>query len=814
LFDSADVKAYDKAIENVGDRLVELQGKYSEASESISADGKNQLKEAIKNKEYWENIKKEAEVALGKLVPGTENWDELTKKIAAADAQLKKYDTAAKSTGDNHRVEAEAQRRLEALQWLANKQKDLDLELVRSKLDAEQKSLDIEEDSFNRQMKQNDLNYRKELLAIKEHEAAKQEAAQEAAEKIYVSEKGNNKGFDFSKFDITKLPDELKPENIEKQASVLEADAYKLLTAANRNSLKPLLDDYDSYESKRLKSAKKYTDLRLALDKQYGDNKGIEYKKTLENINRAETDEFEGLNEQYAESAEAFRNLNRVIVEEGRAALQERLKRLEIYLREVEVKAGKESEIYKAVAKDVQSAKKELTNDTIESFREVSDLMNNIVSHIGDTNDNLAKTAASIAESAINIYAAFKSDNKGSQVSGIISGILAISASIRDARYDYLAINDPLGDQEKMHQAIANSVDVTNARLERQKLLLDDMSGTDLVLGKFDLIESNAKKQEDALSKLKQTQFEYINSQKEVYKDTDWLPFRGPLEAKGLNRIGNFLSFAGQMETETLYEFKGIDTSAFKDIEDYRNLLLEIQENGGQIYGKKVVESDIETLKLLIDEYDKAIAEQKQLMKELEGVFTDTTADAISQSIADGFISGKRSMTDFAEDFQTLMSNAVKASFRINVTEQLAKDFYDKFVNATQSDFMLTADEIASLKDDFQSRIESAGEQWKQFEEILLQAGIDLSEASTQKAEKGDFRTVSQESFDLWLGQFTAIRIHTSDISSFLAEMDFQGTALISHLSAIEKNTADTVTVLKSVDGRLKKFEVEGVKVL
>jgi len=229
--------------------------------------------------------------------------------------------------------------------------------------------------------------------------------------------------------------------------------------------------------------------------------------------------------------------------------------------------------------------------------------------------------------------------------------------------------------------------------------------------------------------------------------------------------------------------------------------------------GKKVVEADIETLRLMINEYDAAVLEQKQLMQELEQLFTGTTADAISQSIADGFMNGKRSIEDFADDFETLMKNAVKASFRINVTDALAKDFYQKFVDATQSDFMLTADEIAALKEDFKQQIENASDQWAMFEDILSQAGIDIAEASKQQREVGGFQTLSQQTgYDL-LGQFTAFRIHAGDLVKLVSDLFIDFDSIIPLFQAITDNTENTVAELRTLNERVKRIEVEGIKV-
>jgi len=517
--------------------------------------------------------------------------------------------------------------------------------------------------------------------------------------------------------------------------------------------------------------------LRLALDKQYGSDRGAAYQEALENINRAEQEDLDGLIRSKIEASEAFSGLNKIIEQEGRAAIKELIKRLEEYMKVVEKTAGKESEMYKKARKEMKTARRELDADTIESYKKVADIFSLISHNMSGTSSGFSKAAAEIAQAAVQVYQAFQSDNKAGQVSGIISAALGITAAIRDWRYEYIGFIDPIEENAKIYKQISDSIEVSNIRLQRQKQLLEDMVGIDLVKGKFDLMDDLTKKQEEAFNKLTALNIKFIDSQEERYKDANntFIRIAGGIlnpaslffngKKNGANELYNAAFAGGQMQTEIIYKFKSIDTSGFKDIEEYRDLLLEIKENGGMLNGKEVLQADIDALNALIDEYDAAVAEIKNIKKELEQIFTNTTADAISQSIADGFMQGKRSMTDFADDFETLMRNAVRASFRINVTDALAKDFYQKFVDATQSDFLLTSDEIISLRNEFMQSMSDASEQWKMFEQILKDAGINISDAaSTDNSLRGALAKASQESIDLLAGQMGAVRVKLEEI--------------------------------------------------
>jgi hypothetical protein len=795
--------------------------------------------EVRKNYEYWTNKLRDLENsrrALESSDADSAEWNRLTAEIEAARKEVEKYSEAKAhlTPGPSPRGEGgrEFGREQQRLRQIADLQRRIREQEIGGELEIQAAIIATMEDGIEKELAQISLNYEKRMVEVAKwgDELIKQQQDIERA--IWETENP-----DWQKKEMTFTPKttaivQLTPEQ-QRQISDRNFLAEEEMTKATREALQKRLAEYQGYEIKQREIAKRYTDLRLALDKQYGKDKGAAYQEALENIRRAEQDENDALLANNIEATEAFRKLHKVIEQEGRAAIRERIRRLEEYLRVVADAAGKESELYKRAYQDVKAARKELDTDTAESYRKVADIMRMVSSNMDGAGSGLSKAAADMAQAATSIYQAFQSESKSGQVSGIVSGILSITAAFRDWRYEYIGSYDPIAENAKIYEQIADSVEVTNIRLQRQKLLLDDMVGLDLMQGKFDLIDAYRKKEEDAFNKLNDLNIKYIESQKEIYKDSGNKFFRilggffhpaaaianlingsKPLEVNGANQVGNMLVTGGQMKTEIVYEFKSINTEGLKDIEDYRDLLLEIKENGGMFNGKEVLQADLDALQLFIDEYDEAVAEIKSIMKELEQAFTNTTADAISQSIADGFFAGKRSMEDFADDFETLMKNAVKASFRINVTDMLAKDFYQKFVEATQSDFMLTAEEIAALKDDFQQRLEAASDQWKIFEEILKQAGIDIADAAGQKREVGGFQTLSQETGTLLLGQFTAFRIHAGNIDDKISNLFLDYSVVTGHLTAIAQNTAKTVDELKGWRSDFKRTRDEGLKVV
>jgi tape measure domain-containing protein len=176
-----------------------------------------------------------------------------------------------KDPKEERRAENEAGKRTDAQQSMLKRDRELALEQEKAALEAEQKMLDLEKDGFNRRMKQNELNYRKELQAIKEFESKKIEEQQKAARDAYVAEKGSDRGFDFSAFDLSGLPEGLRPEDIAGQVKAMRDAANDVLKSSDENVLNSLLEQYRNYAEQRAAIEKKFNGDIAALRKERED---------------------------------------------------------------------------------------------------------------------------------------------------------------------------------------------------------------------------------------------------------------------------------------------------------------------------------------------------------------------------------------------------------------------------------------------------------------------------------------------------------------------------------------------------------------
>ena len=116
--------------------------------------------------------------------------------------------------------------------------------------------------------------------------------------------------------------------------------------------------------------------------------------------------------------------------------------------------------------------------------------------------------------------------------------------------------------------------------------------------------------------------------------------------------------------------------------------------------------------------------------------------------------------------------------------------------------------------------IEGAQKAAEEWDRMANEAGWDISKLgnqtgqNSQEAQKGSFQTLSQETGTLLLGQFTAFRIHASNIDDKISNMFLDYSVITGQLAAIAQNTANTVMELKGWRGDFKRAKDEGFKIV
>ena len=155
-------KRYDQALEFYNLAKKESDAAIKEREETAKRQKSTPI---VKNKEYWEEQKKEAEAALEMLTKadkGSKKWNELVAKINQAKQELKTWDLKEPKTDP---VTTQRQKAEEMLAKIKENDAKLTDAAKQAEIDRQQAIIDEKEDGHVKTLKQLELNYEKEKVS-------------------------------------------------------------------------------------------------------------------------------------------------------------------------------------------------------------------------------------------------------------------------------------------------------------------------------------------------------------------------------------------------------------------------------------------------------------------------------------------------------------------------------------------------------------------------------------------------------------------------------------------------------------------------
>jgi tape measure domain-containing protein len=826
-------------------RLEEVNGKIARVQEKINAINGGNTVAPVQNKAYWEKQKKDATEALdamGEAAKGTEDWNKAMARLAEANNKLKIWDFSEKT---RNRYENEAQKRVEAEQWLLNKQTEIGNERLKAELDREQKQLDLEEDSFEKRLKQIDLNYRKELLAAREHEANMAKEQQEAAKRMYIQKNGNDKGFDFATFDRNTLPEGLRPEDVQKQVKELtdaalaaQTKGLSEITKAATDQLEALRLEFASEHEQRLADINKHYDEEVKAAK---GNAAIlaaleeNRQKEINKANReqaAETIRFEAdlavRRIQLEKEVSLFRATAREKeLREQKRAVEESLR----LLREQQAETPTDE-----VANDIAEATQELeafnaelermpgekTREILESFQKIAGALGKLGGEVGAFFSNLSGTFD-------NILTAFDPAAKPiDKITAGLEGLIDLIGVVTSA-----SAKRKEAEQEYYRNAIAMAHEYALA-LNEQIRTQSELSGSGFLTDYFGQINDGFKAMTDATDKYYEAMGKLSDGQAKIdlSNAVDW----GSV-GKGLGSgaatgavIGSFIAPGlGTAIGGAIGAVVGGLTGLFggkKKKEEYGGLLdvfPDLVDAAGQL-NRALAEALINT-----DQVDEATSQLLQNAldwadaveaagEQIKAVTVDLAGD-LGNNLREAIVGAWEAGTDASATMFDAAAQSLESFVENLLYSTLFSDIFKGFSDRLTESLKPTGD--GDILDDYDWLMEQMDERDEAYVAYLDklkkradERGYSLWDDSEQKqqASTGPMKSVTQDSFDLWLGQFAAMRIHTGEIKE--ATLAIQGFLLagLSKLDELAENTA-FCRRLDRMDRNLEAIIQEGLKV-
>lgn len=757
------LEGYKILLRESGKEWIKIEGSESPVNADILTNRIKQLNDKILNVEWknaetyrkeakiaWEKAKKEVEdVKSGKATYKSEaDYQKALKEKQDAESEAeKRYKNLGGVTGNElSKQEKEADKK-------KKDQKKLAEDLLSLRRQNQQAEIDLMEEGTEKKLKQIDLDYQKELYAIKKQEKD-------------LSERQGGKLTSEQFIEFSALY-----TNAENKREKDIADYYKVV-----------LSKYQDYITKRLEIEKRFDADRETLQKSGAPDaqrNELEYQRT-ETLN--------SIDKEFAMREESFQTWVDDITNIGLEKLRELLVEAERELERSEFLNPNDKGLAVQRAKVVslkntinKKSKETDTSPDKRSRKEWQELykmlskvegeFDKIGSTVGGTAGEILSAAGSITSSTLQMIdgitllanssatamegtakaasSAIKTVEKASVILAIIGAALQIATKIASLFDDSEAQQRRFEEYQRRQEGYWQSI---NYQTERYLKLLKEAAGNDYF--------ATATQSLTTLEKAREKAYKDIVKSMPV-GDVDPTTF-------GLAQLFNSGKFATKMNE---YAFGGPQA---KEIFDF------IQANGGYDLQNKLISEEAiwamksnadiwsklpEWLQQAIDKFVEFNDKSKELEENLNKDLFQTTSQSLEEAILEGLKGGKRGIADFGEDFEEIMRNALLQSFVIDQLRGKAQEFYKKYTLLADSDengkLDLTAEEISDLRKDWNDIIRAATEEAKNIDAI-----VGGSSSSSQEASKKGFATASQDSIDGLNGRFTALQIAGEEIKN------------------------------------------------
>lgn len=731
---------------------------------------KESEKPVIFNKKYWEGQKKEAEDALNSIASSQKklldagkfegidasvikSYKDNTKKLKEAEKELKVYDSSSKRESAANKQKKEQQKTAEDL-----------LSLRRQNQQAE---IDLMKEGTEKKLKQIDLDYQKELDAIKKQEK------------------------DLSERQGGKLTSE---QSIEISARYTNAENKREKDIADvSKELNSILDKYRDYSAQRIAIEKQYQDdekkLRDGLAKAKSDSEKKQYedalkelekqrKKTIDSISKSEIEDSgvwkmlmgdvdalpTDMLEQLLSDAEQLVKTTNLSATDMKAMMDTINNARQNLIARNPFKTLKEE--YEKYQKAIKKGDKQGAFTSWSNVEQASESIKSNISTLGSSLSSLGTTfsdelgegiqkAVDIINDGITAFEVFGKTGEKSAgdtvkgISGIVGIITTLVGTVMNAFDSTKAEQERNIEYQRRQEGYWDSI---NYQVERYLELLKEAAGNDYF--------ATATQSLTTLEKAREKAYRDIVKSMPV-GDVDAVTF-------GLAQLFKSGKFAGKM---TEYAFGGPQA---KEIFDF------IQANGGYDLQNKLISEEAiwamksnadiwsklpEWMQQAIDKFVELNDQTKELEETLNEDLFQTTSQGLEEAILEGLKGGKRGIADFGEDFEEIMRNALLQSFVIDQLRGKAQEFYKKYTLLADSDengkLDLTAEEISDLRKDWNDIIKAATEEAKNIDAI-----VGGSSSSSQEASKKVSASVTQDSIDEVSGRFTALQIAGEEIKN------------------------------------------------
>lgn len=737
-----------------------------------------------KNKKYWEKQKKEAETALNSIASSQKklldtgkfkgiddavvnNYKDNVRKLKEAEKELKVYDSSSKQENQSPK---EVTKQLKQQEQLAE-------QLLSIRRKNQQDEINLMEDGTERKLKQIDLDYQRELDAIRKQE---QEWSKANGGKL-TKEQSVQISLSYSQAENKR----------DKSISDLNKEKFE----SDKKAWQEYFIEFGNYQEKRKNLVQKYDD---EIAKLHTDSP--EYAIKVAEKNQA----VEQLDEQFGHSAKAMADLFEDAGNKSVSAIQTIIDKYETLVKYMS--GTKESDgtnvtldELKALGftdKDIEKIEKgEISikdvTDAIRGLKDelkgkspwqafVSDLEKGIeaikkggndskkvgqgITDIGNAVTSFAPALGEFGTNIANIFGA--SDSAITGITDALGGLGTTAAGVGQ-----IMSGDIVGGAMSAVSGISSVVSALdglfgadyshyNEMVEQYSLLNDIWD--ELIDKKLEYINTSYgaeanKVGEEALELAEKS----IESYRILGKERLNAGSSAGSHSIGV-RIRKGMSEQGWEEARKALNdeqwFKEISTGRMESLFDLSTEQLERLKSEAPTFWAKLDEDVRNYLDKIIDGEERIEEIHNQINEQL----TQTTFDGVYSNFIDTLMDMKASSKDAAEDISEYFMRAMLSEQVGALYQDKLKKWYEKFAKGME-DGSLTESERNALNAEYMGYIEEA---MKLRDELAAATGYDKisQESTSQSASSKGFQAMSQDAGEELNGRFTALQIAGEEI--------------------------------------------------
>ena len=764
------LEGYKILLKESGKEWIKIEGSEAPINADILTNRIKQLNDKILNVE-WKNAetyRKEAKIA----------WEKAKKEVEDVKSGKATYKSEAdyqKALKEKQDAESDAEKRYKNLGGItgsalskqekaADKQKKDQQksaeELLSLRRQNQQAEIDLMEEGTEKKLKQIDLDYQKELDAIKKQEKD-------------LSERQGGKLTSEQSIEIS-----TRYTNVERKREKEVSDITKGQLESQKDAWNEYYIEYGKYQEKRMAIMEKY-DKQIAKAEEGSAEKATltaQRKKELDDLDKDLLDSSELWSKFFTDFSNRSSSSIRSIIEDiqelidymngvegaqipdifkdnektvkaindamsNPAALSKFTANLETSIKKFK-KMLDENNPFKQITEGFKTKDSEGISKGFQGIASAAKELTGILEELGVESDSTAGKVTSVLGNTAS-YAA-----TGASVGGpwgaIIGGAIGMATGLVGVLgADYSAYN-------KMKEEYASLIDVWDILISKKKEYVDISYGDEARKAGQEAIDILNKKSQAKID----LGIERLNSGASAGSHSIGVRIRKSMTQNEWDQWDEFARSIG-MDPDAI---GGRLTGLFSLTGEQ---LSKLQEDAPTFWAK--LDDDVKGYLQDIIDCNEEIENMKEQLKEtMTGVSFDSFYDNFVSTLSDMDKDSK----DFADDFENYLKNAILSNLVANKYRSKIEDLYNDWANKSDSNGDGIFDLTSSEADELRRAQRELAEEMIAERDTMAEVFGWTSSASSQESSKKGFATMSQDSADELNGRFTALQIAGEEIKN------------------------------------------------